>query len=56
MGRNKSTFEQLTIHLLLNLSRCKRKSGALTDAVDLANKVLAMNKANAVVATTIMSI
>merc|ERR1719245_1248494 len=43
MSRNKSTFEQLSIHLLLNLSRCKRKAGHLTEAVDLANKVLAVN-------------
>ena len=43
MGRNKSTFEQLTIHLLLNLSRCKRKAGHLTEAVDMANRVLAIN-------------
>ncbi len=36
----KCTFEQLNVHLLLNLSRCKRKSGNLEEALDLANKVL----------------
>ena len=40
MSRNKSTFETLTVHLLLNLSRCKRKSGHITEAVEMANKVL----------------
>ena len=43
MSRNKSTFETLTVHLLLNLSRCKRKSGQITEAVDMANKVLRIN-------------
>ena len=43
MSRNKSTFETLTVHLLLNLSRCKRKSGQITEAVEMANKVLRIN-------------
>lgn len=38
--KNRSTFETLSVHLLLNLSRCKRKKGDLTEAVDLANRVL----------------
>lgn len=43
MSRNRSTFEQLSIHLLLNLSRCKRKGGHYTEAIELANKVLGFN-------------
>ena len=43
MNRNKTTFETLTVHLLLNLSRCKRKSGHITDAVEMANRVLRIN-------------
>ena len=39
-SRNRSTFEQLSVHLLLNLSRCKRKAGHLTEAVEMANKVM----------------
>jgi len=33
-------FEQLRVHLLLNLSRCKRKMGANNEAVGLASEVL----------------
>ena len=43
MNRNKTTFETLTVHLLLNLSRCKRKSGQITEAVEMANRVLRIN-------------
>ena len=42
----KATFEQLNVHLLLNLSRCKRKTGHLEEALDLANKVLHLQPAN----------
>lgn len=45
-GATKSTFEQLNVHLLLNLSRCKRKSGHLEEALDLANKVLHLQPSN----------
>ena len=34
-GHTKATFEQLNVHLLLNLSRCKRKAGQLEEALDL---------------------
>ena len=40
------TFDQLNIHLLLNLSRCRRKSGQFEEALDLANKVLHIQPAN----------
>ena len=33
-------FEQLRIHLLLNLSRCKRKMGDLESAAETAGQVL----------------
>lgn len=42
----KATFEQLNVHLLLNLSRCKRKSGHVEEALDLANKVLHLQPSN----------
>ena len=45
-GATKATFEQLNVHLLLNLSRCKRKSGNLEEALDLANKVLHLQPTN----------
>ena len=45
-GVTKLTFDQLNIHLLLNLSRCRRKSGQLEEALDLANKVLHLQPAN----------
>ena len=45
-GQTKATFEQLNVHLLLNLSRCKRKSGNLEEALDLANKVLHLQPTN----------
>ena len=45
-GATKATFEQLNVHLLLNLSRCKRKSGHQEEALDLANKVLHLQPSN----------
>ena len=45
-GHTKATFEQLNVHLLLNLSRCKRKAGHLEEALDLANKVLHLQPCN----------
>ncbi len=42
----KATFEQLNVHLLLNLSRCKRKTGHFEEACDLANKVLHIQPTN----------
>ena len=45
-GVTKMTFDQLNIHLLLNLSRCRRKSGQFEEALDLANKVLHIQPAN----------
>ncbi len=35
-----ATFEQLKVHLFLNLSRCKRKQGHFDEAVKLASDVL----------------
>ena len=40
MEDSRETFEQLKIHLYLNLSRCCRKQGLLTDAVNHATSVL----------------
>ena len=37
---DKETFEQLKVHLYLNLSRCKRKQSLYSEAVDLASEVL----------------
>ena len=45
-GATKATFEQLNVHLLLNLSRCKRKSGHQEEALDLADKVLHLQPSN----------
>merc|ERR1712029_1227894 len=45
-GATKATFEQLNVHLLLNLSRCKRKSGNQEEALDLADKVLHLQPSN----------
>ena len=45
-GVTKLTFDQLNIHLLLNLSRCKRKVGHPEEALDLANKVLHLQPSN----------
>ena len=42
-GQHRPIFEQLQIHLLLNLSRCKRKAGLTEDAIDLADQVLKIN-------------
>ncbi len=39
-GQHRPIFEQLQLHLLLNLCRCKRKAGLFDEAVDLAEKVL----------------
>ncbi len=39
-GQHRPIFEQLQVHLLLNLSRCKRKQGCHQEAVQLADKVL----------------
>ena len=36
----KETFEQLKVHLFLNLSRCKRKQSLYAEAVELASEVL----------------
>ena len=37
---DKETFEQLKVHLYLNLSRCKRKQSLYAEAVELASAVL----------------
>ena len=37
---NKPVFDQLKIHLLLNLSRCKRKMQEYSEAVKIATEVL----------------
>ncbi len=39
-GQHRPIFEQLQVHLLLNLCRCKRKAGLFDEAVELAEKVL----------------
>merc|ERR1712117_334098 len=39
-GHQKKIFDQLKIHLLLNLTRCKRKMFDLNEAVRLASQVL----------------
>ncbi len=39
-GQHRPIFEQLQVHLLLNLCRCKRKAGMFDEAVELADKVL----------------
>ncbi|XP_040580988.1 protein TANC2 isoform X3 [Lepeophtheirus salmonis] len=39
----RKTFEQLNVHLLLNLTRCRRKTGHFREAIDLADKVLKIN-------------
>lgn len=41
---HKDTFNQLKIHLLLNLSRSRRKVGDFSDALQLADSVLNLNK------------
>ena len=40
-GTHKKVFDQLKIHLLLNLSRCKRKMHDYNDAIKLATEVIA---------------
>ena len=45
-GQHRPIFEQLNVHLLLNLSRCKRKAGNTSEAVALADRVLALNPAS----------
>lgn len=42
-GQNRPIFEQLQVHLLLNLSRCKRRSGLIDEALQLADQVLGIN-------------
>ena len=42
-GAHKKVFDQLKIHLLLNLSRCKRKMKDYQEAVNCANEVIAHN-------------
>eukprot|EP00096_Caligus_rogercresseyi_P016336 TRINITY_DN8949_c0_g1_i1.p1 TRINITY_DN8949_c0_g1~~TRINITY_DN8949_c0_g1_i1.p1 ORF type:complete len:805 (-),score=176.27 TRINITY_DN8949_c0_g1_i1:609-2726(-) len=39
----RKTFEQLNVHLLLNRTRCRRKTGHFREAIDLADKVLKIN-------------
>ena len=39
-GNHKTVFDQLRIHLLLNLARCKRKMFDNVDAIRLASQVL----------------
>ena len=45
-GQHRPIFEQLNVHLLLNLSRCRRKNGQTKEAVELADRVLAFNPAS----------
>ena len=40
-GAHKKVFDQLRIHLLLNLSRCKRKMLDYNEAIKLATEVIA---------------
>jgi tetratricopeptide (TPR) repeat protein len=40
-GQHQKVFDQLRVHLLLNLARCKRKLKAYAEAVDLATEVIA---------------
>ena len=42
MEETKETFHQLKVHLLLNLSRCRRKQGHLLEAVSKATEVLTL--------------
>ena len=42
MEESKETFEQLRVHLLLNLSRCRRKQGQFLEAINKATEVLAI--------------
>jgi tetratricopeptide (TPR) repeat protein len=42
LEESQPTFEQLKIHLLLNLSRCRRKQGQLVDAIAKATEVLSL--------------
>ncbi len=39
-GKHQKVFDQLRVHLLLNLARCKRKMKAYAEAVDLATEVI----------------
>ncbi len=45
-GQHRPIFEQLQVHLLLNLSRCKRKSGRFDEALVLADQVLNISPAS----------
>jgi tetratricopeptide (TPR) repeat protein len=40
-GQHQKVFDQLRVHLLLNLARCKRKMKAYAEAVDLTTEVIA---------------
>lgn len=42
-GQHRLIFEQLQTHLLLNLSRCKRKLKLTSEALELADQVLKIN-------------
>lgn len=42
MEETKDTFYQLKVHLLLNLSRCRRKQGHFLEAVNKATEVLTL--------------
>ena len=42
-SQHRLIFEQLQTHLLLNLSRCKRKLKLTSEALDLADQVLKIN-------------
>ena len=41
--QHKPVFDQLRIHLLLNLARCKRKMCDLSECIRLTNQVLELN-------------
>ncbi|RXG68833.1 Protein TANC2 [Armadillidium vulgare] len=43
-GEHTSTFEQLKLHLILNLSRCKRKMNEIDEAIELADKAIEIQK------------
>jgi tetratricopeptide (TPR) repeat protein len=40
LHQHQKVFDQLRVHLLLNLARCKRKLKAYAEAVDLATEVI----------------
>ena len=43
LGHHEKVFQQLKIHLLLNLSRCKRKMNEYSEAVKLAGEVITLH-------------